>query len=305
VGMGTLSLTNIATGGVISALYIFKSASVGSPNIYQLTGDVGTSNLSLQALNANVSTVAPNSIISTTLGLFFVAPDGLRYIDTQGHVQAPIGYAGTGKVTPFLNASPPSRIAGACDASVLAFTLYNSATSQVELWCFDIVRQAWHGPHTFPVGLINSLGNSFLVSPYTASAPYGLYNLSLVPTSTSTYIEQGQQLTCLASSTLVPERKEMNELSTVRSLMYAGVPAGGTTYNIFIDDVNDNILGTTSLVTQTTASFMSPFDITWPAPIVFDRAAVNITVPAAAGVRLGAFALPVSQSGFTSRAPGN
>ena len=71
--MGTMSLTNISTGGIVAALYVFKSAAVGSPNIYQITGDVGTTNLSLQALHCNVSTVAANSIISTPNGLFFVA----------------------------------------------------------------------------------------------------------------------------------------------------------------------------------------------------------------------------------------
>jgi len=305
VGMGTLSLTNISTGGVIAALYVFKSASAGSTNIYQITGDVGTSNLSLQALNASVSTVAANSIVSTPNGLFFVAPDGLRYIDTQGHVQNPIGYSGTGKVTPFLNAAPFSRISGACNASVLAFGLYNSVTSAIELWCYDIVRQAWHGPHTFPAGLINSLGNSFLMSPYVASGQAGLYNVSLVPSRTSTYTELGSPMTCTATSTLIPDRKDMNELSTVRSLLYAGAPAGGTTYNVAIQDVNDNVLGSTTVPTSATAAFIAPYDITWPSPIVFDRAAVNISVTAQAGVRLGSFALPVSQSRLTSRAPGN
>jgi len=305
VGMGTLSLTNISTGGVIAALYVFKQASAGATNIYQLTGDVGTSNLSLQAINASVSTVAANSIISTPCGLFFVAPDGLRAIDQQGHVVPPIGYAGTGKVTPFLHAAPFSRISGACNASVLAFAMYNSVTAAVELWCYDMVRSAWYGPHTFPAGLINSLGNSFLVTPYVASGASGLYNLSLVPTATSTYTELGSPMVCTATSSLIPDRKDMNELSTVRSLLYAGVPAGGTTYNVAIQDVNYNVLGATTVPTGTTASFISPFDITWSAPIVFDRAAVSINVTAAAGVRLGSLALPVSQSMLTSRRPGN
>ena len=284
---------------------MFKSAAVGSPNIYQITGDVGTTNLSLQALHCNVSTVAANSIIGTPNGLFFVAPDGLRYVDTQGHVQAPIGYSGTGKVTPFLNASPQSRISGACNASVLAFGLYNSVTAQIELWCYDLVRQAWHGPHTFPAGLINSLGNSFLMSPYVASGQTGLYNVSMVPTSTSTYTEFGNPMACVALSTLLPERKEIAELSTVRSVMYAGIPAAGTTYNIAVQDVNANVLGSTSITTSTTPTTIAPFDVTWATPIVFDRAAVNISVPAQAGVRLNAFHLPAALTDYTVRAPGN
>ena len=87
--------------------------------------------------------------------------------------------------------------------------------------------------------------------------------------------------------------------------MYVGVPAAGATYNVSLTDIDDNILSSTSIVTPASATFLSPFDVTWNGPIVFDRVAVNTNVSAAAGVRLGAFQLPVSQSGFTSRAPGN
>ena len=305
VGAGTLSLTNISTGGVTQAMYVFKAATQGMPNIYQITGDIGTTNLSSQALNAGVSTVAPNSIISTPLGLFFVAPDGLRYIDTQGHVQPPIGYAGTGKVTQFLNAAPQSRISGACNANTMRFALYNSISGNVEDWCYDLVRQSWYGPHTFPAGLVTALGPGFIITPYVGTSVSGIYYSTLVPSAASTYIELALPMTCTATSSIIPDRKEMNELATVRSLLYAGVPAGGTTYNVSIQDINGNVLGTTAFATPTTVTNVSPSDITWAAPIVFDRAAVKISVTGTAGVRLGSFQLPVSQSGFTSRAPGN
>jgi hypothetical protein len=312
--MGTLSLTNLTTGGVIQALYVFKSAQQGSPDVFQVTGDVGgtsgsgTSNLSLQKPNANVSTTAPNSIVSTPLGLFFAAPDGVRYIDLQGHMQPPIGYGGSGKPSPFVTASPQSRIAGAYNASILCFGMYNGVNGNTETWVYDLVRQCWHGPHTFPVGLINSLGNSFLVSPYVSATYGGLYNFTLIPTPTSSYIEQGNSMQCIATSALVPDRNDMTELSTVRSLAYLGVPAGGNLYNVSIQDVNDNVLGSAAIYTgstETEATFLAPFDILWPNPIVFNMASITVSTTAAAGVRLGSFQLPVSQSKLTSRAPGN
>jgi len=314
VGMGCLSLTNLTTGGVVQALYVFKSAGQGSPDVFQITGDVegasgsGTSNLSLQKMNANVSTTAPNSVISTPLGLFFAAPDGLRYIDLQGHMQPPIGYGGSGKPSPFVYASPLSRIAGAYNASNLCFGMFNSVTSNTETWVYDITRQCWHGPHTFPVGLINSLGNSFFVSPYTSSTVTGLYNFSLVPTAASSYTELGSPMQCVATSALIPDRNDMSELSAVRSLAYFGVPAGGNLYNVSVQDVNGNVLGSSAIYTgytESAATFLAPFDITWPSPIVFNMASVSVSTTAQAGVRLGSFQLPVSQSGFTSRAPGN
>ena len=58
-------------------------------------------------------------------------------------------------------------------------------------------------------------------------------------------------------------KERIAELSTVRSVMYAGIPAGGTTYNIAVQDVNANVLGSTSIVTSATPTTIAPFDITW------------------------------------------
>jgi hypothetical protein len=73
-------------------------------------------------------------------------------------------------------------------------------------------------------------------------------------------------------------------------------------------DVNGNVLGTSAIYTgytESAATFLAPFDITWANPIVFNMASVSVSTIAAAGVRLGSFQLPVSKSGFTSRSPGN
>ena len=223
-------------------------------------------------------------------------------------MQPPVGYGGAGKTSPFVYASPQSRIAGAYNASTLCFGLFNSATQNTETWVYDITRQCWHGPHTFPVGLIDSLGNSFLVSPYTSTPVTGLYNFSLVPTSASSYTELGASMQCVATSALVPDRNDMNELSAVRSLAYFGVPAGGNLYNVSIQDVNGNVLGSSAIYTgytESAATFLAPFDITWPNPLVFNMASVSVSTTAVAGVRLGSLQLPVSQSRLTSRAPGN
>ena len=158
--------------------------------------------------------------------------------------------------------------------------MFNGVTNQTETWVYDITRQCWHGPHTFPVGLINSLGNSFLVSPYISSGVYGLYNFSLVPTATSSYTELSTPMRCVATSALVPDRNDMSELSVVRSLAYFGVPAGGNLYNVSVQDVNGNVLGTSAIYsgyTESAATFLAPFDITWVDPIVFNMASVSVS----------------------------
>jgi hypothetical protein len=113
---------------------------------------------------------------------------------------------------------------------------------------------------------------------------------------------------CVATSALLPDRSDMDELSTVRALAYLGVPANGNLYNVSMQDVNGNVLGSSAIYTGSPgnpATLLAPFDVTWANPIVFNMASVSVSTTAAAGVRLGSFQLPVSQSRLTSRAPGN
>src|SRR6185437_379255 len=83
---------NTQLGGIIQSLIVFK----GVQNIYQITGDPTTSNLSVDALNVTTGTLAPNSICNAPKGLMFMSPDGYRMIDFQAHVSDPIGIDGSG-----------------------------------------------------------------------------------------------------------------------------------------------------------------------------------------------------------------
>ncbi len=303
-----LTLLNIATGTLQQGLFIFKQAGQGRTNIWQITGDVGTNNLTLQAMNTSISTTAPNTLISTAKGLFFMAPDGIRLINQEGVLQPPLGFSGLGVTVPFIYSASPTRTAGDMNGNTLRFTTLNSITGNQEDWCYDIVREAWYGPHTFPIGLITGWGNTFVITPTPGSGLSGFWQADVVPQTTSIYTENGYPMTCTLKSSINPDRREYSQLSCVKSVAYLGYPASNPVYAVTVADVDGNVIGTCSApnttLAPTTATKLSPMDIPWIAPLVFDRASVTISTTAAAGVRFGVFHLPYTETGYTARAPG-
>ena len=81
--------------------------------IQQISGDPTTSNLLAQLLFQGSGTTAPNTLSNAPEGLYFVAPDGVRLIATNGIVSPAIGTQGDGVAMPFVNAQFPTRMAGA------------------------------------------------------------------------------------------------------------------------------------------------------------------------------------------------
>src|SRR5262249_34568766 len=140
------------TGGILQALICFQ----GDASMQQITGDPATSNLMMNELGVGVGCLAPNTICNTTLGLTFVAPDGVRFIDFLGRVSDPIGENGKGVNVPFVYAINPSRMAAAFNQNVLRISVINGYVSgqPIQEWWFHVGLKTWSGPHTFPAGLI-------------------------------------------------------------------------------------------------------------------------------------------------------
>lgn len=324
----TQSVSNLA-GGVVSALYVFKDASKGSPNIFQITGDsafsAGAGGLTLQPLNCGVSTTAPNSVVSTPKGIMFMAPDGIRLINQQGSVSDPIGWGGSGITMPFINCAQPTRVAAACNGVVYRICSQNGAVSggPNQDWCFDLTRGIWYGPHDPGFGLVAVWGTTFVVAALPTGGNYigsGLSTSSLVPSATSTYLDVGTQTySCQYVSTMVPDRKEINQLSSVKVISYLGYGAGSTDFTFHFLDVNGNIIGSADLPVNGSAgpqwgtfvwgsnqplfvtSNLAPFDVPIRAPVVFDRLKFVIVFSAAAGIRVGITYISYEQTGYTER----
>jgi len=314
---GTLALDN-QLGGQIQALIVFKA---NASNMFQITGDFAATStngipfIQMNALNVATGTLAPNSITNTPFGMLFVSPDGLRIIDFQAHVSEPIGANGQGISIPFISAVTPSRIAAACNATTVRIGTQNGSLSGTpyQEWDFDLVRKTWFGPHTFPISLISTYGQSYVISPVGIK---GLWSSDIRPNSSSTYTENGASYTCIYQSALFPERSDMEELSTVRSVFYTATGPGTTVYNVSALDEGSNIITYTSVsfTSSTTlwGSFawgvgvwlgtnqpMSAAQVPWTQPVVFDRMAVQISFTAASGARLGNFLIDVEPTNYT------
>ena len=301
-GAGVLTLTNIATGTFTQGLFVFKQAGQGTTNIFQITGDPALGTLDVQPINTSVSCDAPNTICSSPQGLYFVAPDGLRMIDTQGHVQGPIGFDGEGVCLPFIYSAIQSRMSAAVNSNTIRINTLNSLTGMNQDWCYDFVRKSWYGPHTFPSGIISAWGNTFITSPAPASGVFGFYQSDILPSSSSVYTELGAAMTCTYLSGYFPDRENLNMLSTVVSVFYQARPAAQT-FVISAIDEDLSVLNSCSVTFSTKAPF-SAMQVPWTIPVIFDRMAIQVIATAGAGLRMGGFLLEYEVEAYTVPAYG-
>jgi hypothetical protein len=311
--LGGLPLNN-QLGGVIQSLMVFK----GVTNVYQVTGDAATlpaANLAVNSLNIATGTLAPNTIVPTPLGLAFVASDGLRIIDFTARVSDPIGHDGQGKTLPFLFALSPSRMAAAANGNILRIQVQDGSTTGspfVEFW-YDFVRKVWSGPHTFPPSLIARYLNTFIMSPIGVLAT--LWRSDWVQSLTSTFVENGVQLTFNWLSSFFPDTDQMCQIAMVESTIYMAFSAGQSGYSVSALDQNGIVLGNVQLQFTGTASLwgsmiwgqslwggvqapLAPHVLQWPAPLEFRRMQLQVVGPSALGARIGTLHMRYQKLGY-------
>jgi hypothetical protein len=301
---------NSQLGGVVQSLIVFKGAS----NLYQITGDSATSNLAVNALNTATGTLAPNSISPTPKGLAFIAPDGLRLIDFFGRVSDPIGLAGSGINVPFINAVFPSRMNGQYGVNVYRISVQNGAAlgSPTQEYWYDFARDRWSGPHSLSYAMI-FLINNFFIGQATGSYGTILQSFS-TPMPSSTYIENGVQLTFAWQTSMLPDVEDMSEHVMVETaLMMALNP--GDSYNASAVDQNNSVFDTVQLQTTGSQTKWGQFKwgqapwlgsipalasqwLEWHQPIVFNRLAVAVSGPSSGNVRIGNLRLRYQQLGY-------
>lgn len=319
---GTVGL-DTQQSGQVQTLVVFKQ---GAEQMWQVQGDFAwttqTSTTPVQVppvyinnFSKGTGTNSPNSVCPTPKGLAFVAPDGVRILDFDGHVSDPIGYNGQGICQPLIAAAFPSRIAAACNGVVYRVTTQNSAVPGTpwQDWCLDLVRQIWHGPHSFAYSLLDCFNNVFVSTSPTLP---GLWQNDLNPSVNSTYVENGNPYNCIYQSALMPDRETLNELACAKAVFYQGFGAGTTAYNIAMLDQNGSVIDSVDLQYVATQTLWDQFtwgvgvwlgsnqnlrgtEIPWHYPLCFDRMTVRITVQAAAGLRLGNVIMDIEQLGYT------
>src|SRR6516225_1698644 len=256
-------------GGIVQSLMIFK----GAANVYQITGDSATTNLSRNSLNVATGTLSPLSVTNTPRGLTFMAPDGLRIIDFTARISDPIGVDGEGINVPFIFSVVPSRVQAASNQNVLRISVQNglAAGSPTQEFWYDISRKKWSGPHTFPASMISAYNNTFFMTPITPSTSVpivgSLWQSDVTQSSTSTF---DQNMTVLNSVIL----------------MGAGAP---TLWDQF--QWGQALWGRPQ-------NALSHYFLPWTKPIVFSRLQVQFTGNSTSGFKIGDAFLRYQKLGY-------
>lgn len=300
---GSLALFN-QLGGIVQSLMVFK----GVTNIFQITGDSALMTLAVNALNITTGTLAPNSVVSTPQGLAFVAPDGVRLIDFDAKIEDPLGLDGMGVAAPFIYSVVPSRIAAACSGNILRISTQNglaSGSPNQEFW-YDFARGIWSGPHTFPASLIQPYSNTFVEAPIGVMA--ALWRSDPVQSGTSTYVENGQQLTWNATCAMLPDTDQMTENAMTEATLDLALSATIPNINVYALDQNGQVLNSVQITTPGGATIwgsftwgaapwggapnaLAPRQLPWTKPVVFTRIQLQAVGQSSAGVKVGTYHL--------------
>ncbi len=297
-------------GGIIQSLMVFKSG-----NVFQVTGDAALSNLAVNALNVATGTQSPLGISTTPKGLAFLAPDGIRLIDFNARISDPIGMYGAGVNRPFVFAVQPTRVVLTCNANVLRVTTQNALKvgSPFEEYWYDMTKQNWSGPHTFPPSQADVFGSTFIIAAQGVNAQ--LFKSDTVLSASSTFIENGQQMSITWKTSILPDTKEMSEIALNEHTINMALDSAGSTYNVQMLGVSGALLGSVNLLPPAFSplwgSFiwggaswassntgLAPIQIAWPAPLVFRKGQIQVTGNSFSTFRIGDMFLRYQKLGY-------
>lgn len=302
VAMKGLGL-NTQLGGITQSLIVFKSN-----NAFQVKGSFFTSpsSISRDGMNYAVGTLAPLSLFDSPIGMGFVAPDGLRFVDFQGNITEPVGHSGDGVNVPFLNALVPSRISAACNASTIRFSVQNAGVSgqpTQEYWLHLNRKPAiWSGPHTFAPSLAEAYGTKFITAPTDVDG--ALYMSETVPSTISVYEENGAQLEWTMSTVMFADYGfqgvyNFNEMTINIALDPTMISWSARIVNSNLqqyDNVDNLVPNTVAFwdsaiwdqdVWDGIAQGLTPRRIEWSKDVTTSRAQVILTGGSAGGVIIG------------------
>jgi len=321
-------------GGLIQSLIVFKGSPNGVYNMYQITGDSSqatqavvagsttitlSSGLSVNALNCATTCLAPNSIVATPKGLFFVAPDGLRLMDWEGNVSPPIGGMGKGVNAVFYQIVSPSRICAATNSNLIRISfddILDAGIPTEEYW-FDLERGTWSGAHTFPADLIASYGDSFVLAPH--GMPGQLWQSDSHQTAASGFVEAGAQMVYSLDTAFVQDPGGINECSVIETSVIAGMPSATkimvTAYDEQgspLDSAEYTAAGAASIWGSfvwgqanwaAASNYFGPRRIDWHRPLVYRRLRFSITGDCASGLRFAGIWFREERLGYSQMRP--
>jgi hypothetical protein len=309
--LGGLQLNN-QLGGIIQSLIVFK----GVTNMYQVTGDSALNNLTVNTLNITTGTLAPNTICNTPEGLAFMSPEGMRVIDFQAAISPPIGLDGTGIAVPFVYAVVPSRVVAQSGGNVMRVSVQNGLAvgSPNQEWWYDFSRGIWTGPHTFPASLIQPYKGTFIEAPIGITA--SLWQSDVVQSSTSTYVENGVQMSWNWLTAMLPDNDQIKQNSMQLATLDMALASTIPNINVQAIDQNGTALDTVQVQTPGGSTIwgaftwggapwlgppaaLAPRPLSWTHPIVFARLQLQANGQSAAGIKIGTAHLRYQVLGYT------
>ena len=293
--LGALPLSSPVTGGIIQAIIVFQ----GVESMQIITGDPVTNNLSLNLLDAGTGTLSPLSICAFTLGLAFISPEGLRYIDYNAKVSEVVGAYGTGVSVPFKNALVPSRTCMASGAEVMRVTVDNGLTVAEEDYWFHLDRKVFTGPHSFPYAFVQPWENTFIIVPLTHTAQ--LWQSDTIPSLTSSYSEDGTPLSWIARPTLLPDNESMTMNQVVEMTLAVKMPTLETVTATAIDDGGFTM--DTATVQTDNANLLRQYRLSYGMPLVFKQFTVSCTGPSIGGFVYGNTYLKYQKADYLLETP--
>ena len=306
------------TAGVVSALLAFKGT-----QIWQITGDAAvTGSLALNYLSLNIGTSCPRSVAPSPLGTFFAGPDSAYVISPFGAVMPVTGQmSGAGSQPdlrqPFGYVTNPSRVSGAFAGNIYRLcipTIIDGASGIYDYW-FDTRRLRWNGPHTFNYDCASSAGNYFVLSGQGSGAQ--LFASNPFPTTTTLYTDNGATYLCDMVSADLPKHDEMAMKQVVESTIELSSTGSANTYGITAFDDKANYMASTSVTTAQAGGVWGSnhwgdgtkwvgrinqpytYKIAWSIPLVFNKLAIEVSCPGAAGVSIGTFFARPQKTGYT------
>lgn len=297
------------TAGTLQGLTIFKSLT-----IWQVTGDIGTTNLAINQISSTEGCSAPRTIQALPQGVSYMGSNGMRFIDAGNN----IGPLNLDVLAPFTNATNPSRICATYNNGIYRIcldTIFKGQTFTPDYW-FDNQFNRWNGPHTFPFHVAVSLGPLFYLG--SNSAPGMIYRSQPVQLSNSIYTDAGNGYNCQLLSASMVNQNPMSEKQVIESTIELSPNTTSGSYFIqALDDLNQSLASATITIANVLPLWGSVFwgafnwafstlasqvfSIPWGNPIVFQKFLLSVSIVASANVSIKSVWLRFQDTGYMNQ----
>ena len=309
------------SSGITAALIIWKAFQT-----WQVTGDaaaIGGSTLALNFMSLTVGTPSPRSIAQSPLGIYFASNGGPYTIDQFGILRPHTHSLQVNEPdiqAPWENATTPSRIAACYSGTIYRIcmdTIVLGAAVTNDYW-FDEHRRRWTGPHSFPYDCASQYGKGMILS--SSAHPGALFFSELVPSTASTYLDNGTQIASSLQSSTFPKTGHMVGKQVVESTIELASNGSVASFQITGLDDQGNTLNSCDVPIlpagglwgsviwgafkwASAINIPTTYTVPWTAPLVFKKMAILITSTATTALAFGTFFARYQETGYTNTLP--